>query len=430
MAATLLTQPRQRTNLFEMAREQFEAAADHLSLEPGLREVLITPKRQLVVSCPVRMDDGSLRVFTGYRVQHNVTRGPAKGGVRFHPDVTLDDVKALAAWMTWSTAVVNIPYGGAKGAVVCDPKGMSPRELEGLTRRYTTEIALLIGPDSDIPAPDMYTNSQTMAWMMDTYSMHRGYSVPGVVTGKPLSVGGSEGRKEATARGSTFAIREAAKLLDMKLESASVAVQGFGSAGSTAATLLRRNHGARIIAASDSRGGILNRRGLMPNEVLDHKAVTGSVVGFPGAEAITNEDLLELECDVLVPAALERAITESVAPRVKARIVAEAANGPTTPEADRILAEQFRKTGRGFVIPDILANAGGVTVSYFEWVQNIEGLFWDETEVNSRLERVIVRAFNDVVRVAKNERIDMRTAALVVAIGRVAEATRVRGIYP
>jgi glutamate dehydrogenase (NAD(P)+) len=411
-------------NPWEVALEQFDIAARHLRLEEGMKEVLRTPKRQLIVSVPCRMDDGTFRVFTGFRVQHNVTRGPAKGGIRYHWNVSLDEVKALAAWMTWKTAVVNIPYGGAKGGVICNPKEMSESELQRMTRRYTTEISLLIGPERDIPAPDVYTNAQTMAWIMDTYSMHAGYSVPGVVTGKPLSIGGSAGRNEATARGCMFTIREAMKTLGIAMKGATVAVQGYGNAGSIAATLLNQV-GCTIVAVSDSRGGIMNRKGLDPREVLDHKAQTGSVVGFPGAQAISNDDLLEVECDVLVPAGLENAITGHNAPRVRAKIVAEAANGPTTPDADKILYER-----KVFVIPDILANAGGVTVSYLEWVQNREELFWEEDEVNGRLERVMVRAFNDVLRIATNDKIDMRTAALVLAIGRVAEATRVRGIYP
>ncbi len=412
------------SNPFEVALEQFDIAAKRMKLSPGLREVLRTPKRQLIVSCPVRMDDGSHRVFTGFRVQHNVTRGPAKGGIRYHWNVSLDEVKALAAWMTWKTAVVNIPYGGAKGGIICNPKKMSQGELERMTRRYTTEIAFMIGPESDIPAPDVYTNSQTMAWIMDTYSMHRGYSVPGVVTGKPLSIGGSAGRNEATARGCLFTIREAMKALGLKMEGARVVIQGYGNAGSIAASLLRAA-GCRIIAVSDSKGGIVNRRGLNPTDVLEHKAKTKSVVNFPGAENISNEDLIELDCDVLIPAGLEGVITGENAPRVKAKVIAEAANGPTTPEADRIL----HKNGV-FMIPDILANAGGVTVSYLEWVQNLEGLFWEEDEVNSRLERVMIRAFNDVAQIASKEKVDMRTAALILAIGRVAEATKVRGIYP
>ncbi len=411
-------------NPWDVALEQFDIAARHLRLDDGMKEVLRTPKRQLIVSVPVRMDDGSFRVFTGFRVQHNVTRGPAKGGIRYHWNVTLDEVKALAAWMTWKTAVVNIPYGGAKGGVICNPKEMSESELQRMTRRYTTEISLLIGPERDIPAPDVYTNAQTMAWIMDTYSMHCGYSVPGVVTGKPLSIGGSAGRNEATARGCMFTIREAMKALGLSMQGSTVAVQGYGNAGSIAATLLHQA-GCKVIAVSDSRGGILNRKGLDPWEVIGYKAEKGSVVGFPGAEKISNEDLIELECEVLVPAGLEGAITGQNAPRVRAKIIAEAANGPTTPEADRILHEK-----KAFVIPDILANAGGVTVSYLEWVQNREELFWEEDEVNARLERVMVRAFNDVIRIAKNDRIDMRTAALALAIGRVAEATRVRGIYP
>ena len=411
-------------NAFKIAQKQFDNAADYLKLDAGLRSVLRTPKRQLIVSIPTKMDDGSLRVFEGYRVQHSIARGPGKGGIRYHPDVTLDEVKALASWMTWKCATVNIPFGGAKGGVICDPKSMSQNELERMTRRFTSEISMIIGPEEDIPAPDVYTNSQTMAWIMDTYSMTKGYSCLGVVTGKPLSVGGSEGRAEATARGCQFAIREAAKLLKMTLKGARVVVQGAGNAGGVVARLL---HGdaAKVVAISDSRGGIRNTGGLDPVKVMAHKEKTGTVQGYPEAENITNPQLLETECDVLVPAALENQITLENASRIKTRILAEAANGPTTPGADEVL----HKNGV-FLIPDILANAGGVTVSYFEWVQGLYSFFWDEGEVNRHLERKMTQAFREVHTVADRLKVDMRTAAYVLAVGRVAEATRVRGIYP
>ena len=411
-------------NAFEIAQRQFDNAAELLNLESGLRQVLKTPKRQLVVSIPTRMDDGSLRVFEGYRVQHSIARGPGKGGIRYHPDVSLDEVKALASWMTWKCATVNIPFGGAKGGVICDPKHMSQGELERMTRRYTSEISIIIGPDQDIPAPDVYTNAQTMAWIMDTYSMTKGYSALGVVTGKPLSIGGSEGRNEATARGCQFAIREAAKLIKLPLKGARVVVQGAGNAGSVVARLLHGD-GAKVIAMSDSRGGIRNSGGVDPVKVMAHKQKTGTVQGYSEAENVTNAQLLETECEVLIPAALENQITLENASRVKTKIVAEAANGPTTPGADEVL----HKNGV-FLIPDILANAGGVTVSYFEWVQGLYSFFWDEGEVNRHLERKMTQAFHEVHSVATQYKVHMRTAAYILAVGRVAEATRVRGIYP
>ncbi len=411
-------------NPWEIALKQFDHAADKLELDEGMRQILRAPRRQLVVSIPVRMDDGSYRVFEGYRVQHNLARGPAKGGIRYHPNVTLDEVKALAMWMSWKTAVVGIPYGGAKGGIVCNPKEMSEKELEGLTRRFTTEIAIIIGPEKDIPAPDVYTNPQTMAWIMDTYSMHRGYSTPGVVTGKPLSIGGSLGRNEATARGCMFTIREACKHLGIDPRKATAAVQGYGNAGSIAAMLLQ-DLGCKIIAVSDSKGGIQSSQGFDASKVLGHKMKTGSVVGFPETKPISNEALLELECDILVPAALENVITKGNAGKVKARIVGEAANGPTTPEADEIL---YKKGA--FLIPDILANAGGVTVSYFEWVQDLQGFFWGEDEVNSKLEQIMNKSFADVLSISEKKKVDMRIAAYMLAISRVAEATKLRGIYP
>jgi glutamate dehydrogenase (NAD(P)+) len=370
------------------------------------------------------MDDGSVKVFEGYRVQHNIARGPAKGGIRYHPKVNLDEVKALAAWMTWKCATVNIPYGGAKGGVCCDPKRMSRGELERMTRRYASEISLLIGPDRDIPAPDVYTDAQTMAWIMDTYSMTVGHSALGVVTGKAVELGGSVGRNEATARGAVFCIREACQVLRKPLRGATVAVQGFGNAGATAARLLH-DEGAKVVAVSDSKGGAYQSRGLDPRQIFAHKQQTGSLVGFKGAERITNEELLEVKCDILVPAALENQITLRNASRIRTRIVAEAANGPTTPGADRVLQD------RGiFVIPDIVCNAGGVTVSYFEWAQDLQGFFWEELEVTKQLEKFMKRAFHEVHETGKRQKVDMRTAAYVLAVSRVAEATRLRGLFP
>ncbi len=411
-------------NPFAIALTQFDRAAEHLNLDDGLRELLKTPKRQLVVSIPVKMDDGSLRVFEGYRVQHNLARGPGKGGIRYHPDVTLDEVKALAMWMTWKCATVNLPYGGAKGGVRVNPKELSQGELERLTRRYATEIAPLIGPDRDIPAPDVYTDAQTMAWIMDTISMFKGHTELGVVTGKPVELGGSLGRQEATARGCQFVIREACRAFGLSLSDATVVVQGFGNAGSNVARFLHED-GARIIALSDSKGGIYNPRGIDPQAALEHKIQTGALQGLPDTEAITNEELLELSCDILVPAALENQITRRNAARIRARLIAEAANGPTTPAADDILFD------RGItVIPDILANAGGVSVSYFEWVQNQYGFFWPEDEVRGHLERIMRNAFHAVRAMAERHRVDLRRGAYILAIKRVAEATRVRGIFP
>jgi len=402
----------------------FEMAADRLHLDPGIREKLKWPKRELTVNFPVKMDDGSIKIFVGYRVQHNVTRGPAKGGIRYHPDVTLEQMRALAALMTWKCAVVNVPFGGAKGGVRCDPKKMSLREIEGLTRRYTTEISILLGPESDIPAPDLYTNAQTMAWIMDTYSMHKGYSVPGVVTGKPIAIGGSLGRKEATGRGVVFTIQEAARDLGLDLSRFTAVVQGYGNVGSVVGLLLGEL-GVRIIALGDVQGAAFNPRGIDPVKALEHVERAGTVATFPDADRISNQELLELPCDVLVPAAIEGVITKENAPRIKARILAEAANGPTMPEADPILFAD-----NVFVIPDILANAGGVTVSYFEWVQNLEMLHWSEEDVNHRLREIMVRSFHEVREIAAKERVDMRTAAYMLAVGRVAEATLVRGVYP
>jgi len=386
--------------------------------------VLREAERELIVSVPVRMDDGTVKVFRGYRVQHNLGRGPSKGGLRYHQDVTLNEVRALAMWMTWKCAVVGIPFGGGKGGVAVDPKRLSMRELEGLTRRFATNISVIIGPQSDIPAPDVNTNPQVMAWIMDTYSMHVGYTVPGVVTGKPVALGGSEGRAEATGRGVVVTISEAARHVGLDIIGARIAIQGFGNAGSVAATLLDAM-GARVVAVSDSTGGVRADGGLDIRALKAWKAVHGSVVGFPEAEPVTNEALLELEVDVLVPAALESQITLANAERVRARIVAEAANGPTTPDADEIL---IRKGV--FLIPDILCNAGGVTVSYFEWVQDLNRDQWSEEVVNSKLTAIMVRSFGEVLAMAEREKVDMRTAAYLLAVDRVAQATQLRGLYP
>jgi glutamate dehydrogenase (NAD(P)+) len=411
-------------NIWAVAQAQFDAAAEQLDLDPGLRRVLRVPQRELTVNFPVTMDDGHVEVFTGFRIQHNVSRGPAKGGIRYHQDVTRDEVRALSMWMTWKCAVVNIPYGGGKGGVIVDPKKLSMRELEGLTRRFTTEISPLIGPDRDIPAPDVNTNSQVMAWMMDTFSMHRGYTIPGVVTGKPIAIGGSLGRNEATARGAVYTLSQASRALDIPLAGARVAIQGYGNAGSIAADLLAAE-GAVIVAVSDSQGGIYNQKGLDPARVSAWKGEHGTVVGFPGADAVSNREILELDCEILVPAALENQITEHNAPRIKAKIVAEAANGPTTPEADQILYD------RGvFVIPDILCNAGGVTVSYFEWVQDMQSFFWTEARINESLHEIMDRAFESVYAMSQRHSVHMRTAAYMVAVARVAEATTLRGLYP
>jgi glutamate dehydrogenase (NAD(P)+) len=415
---------RERENTFANAQRQFDIAAEILSLEPGLRKILRVPQRELTVNFPVKMDDGRIEVYTGYRIQHNITRGPAKGGIRYHPSLDIDDVRALAMWMTWKCATVNIPYGGAKGAVVVDPKQLSLSELERLTRRYTSEISLLIGPDKDIPAPDVGTTPQVMAWIMDTFSMHSGHTVPAVVTGKPINIGGSQGRNESTARGLVYILREASKTLSFDFTGAKVVIQGFGNAGGVSARLLDEL-GATVVAVSDSRGGIYNRDGLPISDVLAHKARTGSVVDFSQADRVTNEELLELPCDILIPAALENQITARNADKIKARIIGEAANGPTTPDADDILYD------RGvFVIPDILANAGGVTVSYFEWVQGLQEFFWSEREVNAQLERIMVGAFQNVLRAAQEYKAHMRTAAYLLAVDRVAQSTTTRGIYP
>jgi glutamate dehydrogenase (NAD(P)+) len=370
------------------------------------------------------MDDGSVQVYTGFRVQHNLGRGPAKGGIRYHQDVSLEEVKALAMWMTWKCAVVGIPYGGGKGGVIVDPKKLSQKELEALTRRFFTEIEVLIGPEKDIPAPDVNTNAQIMAWMMDTYSMHVGYTVPGVVTGKPISLGGSEGRNEATARGTVYCIVEAARHLGLVLPKARVAVQGFGNAGSIAAQLITLE-GATVVAVSDSTGGIHNPTGLDVAKVIAWKKEHGTVQGLPGATDITNAEILEVDCEILIPAALENQITARNAGNIKARLVAEAANGPTTPEAD---IELFKNNT--FMIPDILCNAGGVTVSYFEWVQDLNRDHWSEETVNAKLKEIMVKAFSETLAIARREQVNMRTAAYLLAVQRVADATQMRGLYP
>jgi glutamate dehydrogenase (NAD(P)+) len=407
-----------------VAQQQFDLAAKRLNLDPGIAAVLREPRRQLTVHFPVRMDDGSTRVFEGHRVQHNLGRGPAKGGIRFHQDVNIDEVKALAMWMSWKCAVMDLPYGGGKGGVTVDPKQLSIGEVERLTRRFTTEIAVIIGPESDIPAPDVNTNSQTMAWMMDTYSMHAGHTVPGVVTGKPIALGGSKGRNEATARGAVICVREAASKIGLNLKGASVVVQGYGNAGSIAAKLIA-DLGAKVIAVSDSSGGIQNAAGLDLAAVDAHKKKTGSVVGLAGATPVSNQAILEIPCDVLIPAALENQITAENAAKIKTKIVAEAANGPTTPEADDILF-----ANGAMVIPDILCNAGGVTVSYFEWVQDLNRDFWEEEEVNLRLEKKMVRAFHEVYDMAQEQKSHLRTGAYLLSVKRVADAMSVRGIYP
>jgi glutamate dehydrogenase (NAD(P)+) len=416
--------PREDLNPYRISQIQFDIAAEYLKLDAGLRQILRTPKRVLEVSVPTKMDNGQVKVFTGFRVQHNVARGPAKGGIRYHPNVTLDEVKALASWMTWKTATVNIPFGGGKGGVICDPKRMTKPELERMTRRYTFEILPLIGPEKDIPAPDVYTDPQTMAWIMDTYSMTKGYSTLGVVTGKPLSIGGSEGRNDATARGCVVVVEEACKVKKMSLRGATVAIQGFGNAGSIAARLFTEKK-ARVIAISDSRGGVFNSRGIDPLKAARYKERSGTVVGMPGTSRISNDDVLALKCDILVPAALENAITLNNADQIKAKIVAEAANGPTTPHADEVLARKGIS-----LLPDILANAGGVTVSYFEWVQDLQSFFWSEAEVNAKLEAVMRRAFREVHESARKHRTHMRTGAYALAVSRVADATLVRGLFP
>ena len=419
-----VAKPTQSANLYGMALRQLDNVARTINLDPNIHEYLKYPKRELTVSIPVKMDDGSLKVFLGYRVQHNLALGPTKGGLRYHPDVCMDEVRALAMWMTWKCAIMGLPYGGAKGGVVCDPKQLSRGELERLTRRFTTEINFLIGPEKDIPAPDVNTDSRVMGWIMDTYSMDKGYSVPGVVTGKPLCIGGSQGRNEATSRGCLFTIQDSCDHLGMKIKGSVAIVQGFGNVGYYAAKFLEEEE-AKVIAVSDSKGGIYNKGGLSIKDVYRHKLEHGTITTYQGAEKISNKTLLELQCDILVPGAYENQITEENAHRIKAKIICEGANGPVTPEADKILNEKGV-----FVIPDILANAGGVTASYFEWVQDIQAFFWDENQINQKLKELMTKAFANVLVMSKKYNVDMRTAAYIVAVNRVSEALAVRGIYP
>ncbi len=413
-----------------MAQAQFYEAADIMNLDENMKEVLSQCKRELTVHFPVRMDDGSIKVFTGHRVQHNVARGPAKGGIRYSPEVTLEEVKALAMWMTWKTATVNIPFGGAKGGVVCNPKEMSDTELENLTRRYATEISIMIGREKDIPAPDVNTNPKVMAWIMDTISMHKGYSDPAVVTGKPVEIGGSIGRMDATSRGCLYVTREALKKRGEELAGKNVVIQGFGNAGMFCA-ILYKEAGANIIAVSDSRGGVFNPKGLDVDELVRVKQEAGTVIEYKDADRVGVMDILELECDILIPAAVENMITEENADRVKTKMIIEAANGPTTPEADKILWEKGV-----WVIPDILANAGGVTVSYFEWVQDLYSFQWDENRVHTELNGIMTNAFNSVYETlmkyqeSHGKKVNFRQAAYILAIDRVARATDIRGIYP
>lgn len=410
-------------SVFANVMKQFDEAASKLNIGPGMVEFLKQPRRALIVTLPIKRDNGKLEVFTGYRVQHSINRGPAKGGIRYHPRVTLDEVMALAAWMTWKCAIVNIPFGGGKGGIACDPTTMSPHELEHLTRRYTAEIMDIIGPEKDVPAPDVNTNPQIMAWVMDTYSMHARQTATAVVTGKPLEIGGSLGRLEATGRGVLFTAREAARLKGINFEGAEVVIQGFGNVGSMAARLMHEA-GCKIIGVSDVYGAVYNPDGLDIPKLVQHVKDARKVPGFPGSETISHDELLFAECDILVPAALENVITEENAGSIRASIVAEGANGPVTPEADKILEQK-----RILIVPDILCNAGGVTVSYFEWVQNRMGYFWEEDDVNRRLERVMVKAFNDVAAMAAEHKVNMRIAAFMVAIKRVLDVTLMRGVY-
>jgi glutamate dehydrogenase (NAD(P)+) len=410
--------------IFDDMLQQFNGAARILDLEPGIWKILTHPKRQIVVSCPIQMDNGEIQVFTGYRVQYNITLGPAKGGIRYHPGVTLDEVTALAAWMTWKCAVAHIPFGGGKGGVICDPTKMSKREIEALTRRYIAEIIDAIGPEKDVPAPDVNTDAQIMAWVMDTYSMHVGHTATAVVTGKPLEIGGSAGRREATGRGVMIATREAAKHIGFPIRGATVAVQGFGNVGSISAELLAREMGATIVAVTDWKGGVYNAKGLDIVQMRDYAAKNRTIAGFDGGEPLANDDLFKLKVDVLIPAALENQITMANAAGIQAKVIIEGANGPTDPEAHKYLHEHGV-----FIVPDILANSSGVTTSYFEWVQDRYGYFWTEKEVNERLEAKMVEAFEAVLQTALKYKVDMRTAAYIVAISRVAVVTRMRGMY-
>jgi len=411
------------TNPWVSAEARFDEAAELLGLDEGLRKILRTPALELKVSVPVMLDDGRYEVFTGYRVQHSIVRGPAKGGIRFAPDVTLDEVRALAAWMTWKCAVVNIPFGGGKGGVICDPDVLSPGELERITRRYTSEIMDIIGPERDVPAPDINTNPQTMAWVMDTYSMHKRHTVTGVVTGKPLALGGSRGRSEATGRGCMIVTMQALRKFGLDAANTRVVIQGFGNVGGMSARLMARS-GFKIICIIEYDGAVYNAGGLDIDALMKHRQETGSITGFSGGEDIDRDSAFFLDCDVLLPAAKENVITTANADRIKAKIICEGANGPTTSEADAILAEK-----KIFVIPDILANAGGVTVSYFEWVQDRQGFFWNEQLVNGRLEEIMVNSFRDVVSFAEKHQVNNRLAAYMLAIDRVASALQTRGLY-
>src|SRR4249920_2209549 len=419
----MTTSPATTGSLFDAMLQEFEEAARILNLDRGIWRILTNPKRQIIVSCPVQMDNGEIVVFTGFRVQYNITLGPAKGGIRYHPGVTLDEVTALAAWMTWKCAVAHIPFGGGKGGIICDPSVMSKRELEALTRRYVAEIIDAIGPEKDVPAPDVNTNEQTMAWIMDTYSMHVGHTETAVVTGKPVEMGGSAGRREATGRGVMIVARESAKHVGFDIKGARIGVQGFGNVGSVSADLLA-GIGAKIVAVSDWKGGVYNAAGLDVPALIEHTRRNKTVAGFGAAEPLTNDQLFALDLDVLIPAALENQITMANAPGIRAKIIVEGANGPTTPDAHQHLHE------RGiFIVPDILANSAGVTTSYFEWVQDRYGYFWSEKEVNDRLEAKMCEAFNAVLQTSLKYKVDMRTAAYIVAISRVATVTRMRGMY-
>ena len=413
-----------KENPLEIALQQLDMVAERIKLDTAIHKRLRVPARCYIVSCPVRMDDGGVEIFRGYRVHHNTSRGPAKGGIRYHPDVTLDETIALSMWMTWKCAVVDIPYGGAKGGVACNPKQMSRTELQHLTRRYTSELVNVFGPRTDIPAPDVYTNPQIMAWIMDTYSMSIGYAEPGVVTGKPIAVGGSLGRFGATSRGCAYGIYSLLEKLNRRVDEQTVAIQGFGNVGYNAAEILH-DDGGKIIAASDSKGGVYNASGLDPRALTKYKEQSGTVYGYPEGDKITNEELLELDCTILIPAALENVITSRNADRIKAEIIAEGANGPSTPDADDILYDRGK-----YHLPDVLANAGGVTASYFEWVQGLERYFWTEEEVNFKLKGIMDRAFEKVWQLAQTEKVNMRMAAYMVAVKRVADAMLLRGLYP
>ncbi len=415
---------RSEDNPYSNALLQFDRAVSHLDLRRGVTDMLRSPKRELTVNFPVMLDSGQIQMFTGYRVHHSVVRGPTKGGIRYSSDVTLDEVRALAMWMTWKCALMNLPYGGAKGGVIVNPKQLSLRELERLTRRYATEISVLMGPESDIPAPDVGTNPQVMAWIMDTYSMHRGFSVPAVVTGKPVEIGGSLGRTEATGRGVGFCILDALKIKGISPENATVAIQGFGNVGSVAARMVHEL-GMKVIAASCSTGGLYSSDGIDPFKVTRHLEHGGCVSNFEGVDSISNEDLLTLDCDVLIAAAVENQITSLNADRVKAKILAEGANGPTTPEADDILKDKGT-----FIIPDILCNAGGVTVSYLEWVQDLQSFFWPVDEINRKLQYLMARAFESVTETVQRYGVSSREAAQILAIQRISDAILIRGIYP